>query len=87
MGEGHPGANVKSIHVLCSTDPQRALNDVYRNEIEVESLNQCQDGISQLDEHNDIAKQFKVSGTPTLIVNGTVVAGFRKTQVEKLLLN
>lgn len=87
MGKGHPGADVKSIHVLCSTDPQRALNDVYRNAIEAESLNQCQEGISQLDEHNDIAKQFKVSGTPTLIVNGTVVAGFRKTQVEKLLLN
>lgn len=85
MGAMHPGADKKSIHVLCSKDPQKALDEVYKPNVNVDALSQCEEGTKMLAEHNKIAKRFKVSGTPTLIVNGTVVSGFGKTQLEKLL--
>lgn len=85
MGQQHPGSDRKSIHVLCSKDPLTALNNVFSNSVKMDALNQCEKGEELLAKHNEIAKRFKVSGTPTLIVNGTVMAGFRKTQLVKLL--
>lgn len=85
MGESHPGSDRKSIYVLCSDDPEKALDEVFKPGSDPTKFAQCEKGTQMLKKHTEIATRFKVSGTPTLIVNGTVVAGFGKTQLDKLL--
>lgn len=85
MGKDHPNSDAQSIHVLCSKNKLQALEDVYNHHVRQDKLLTCDEGAAQLSEHSKVARQYKVSGTPTMMVNGTLLTGFRKTQLETLI--
>jgi len=81
----HPKADAKAVHVFCSNNPQQALNDVFANSVEEEALLDCEVGRAQLTEHKRISDDFGVTGTPTVVLDNSVVTGFRQAQIARYL--
>ncbi len=73
----HPAAQAKAIHILCAADPAAAFLDIYVGK-EPAHYNDCEAGRAMADEHLAISRQAGVNATPTLIVDRTLVTGFRR---------
>ena len=85
----HPDAHKEAEHVLCSEQSKQsqALTDVLNNKVDQANLLNCESGKGQLAKHDALAQQYGVTGTPLLIVAGSVVNGFDKPRLEKIIGN
>lgn len=83
----HPDAHKEAEHVLCSEQSKQsqALTDVLNNKVDQANLLNCESGKDQLAKHDALAQQYGVTGTPLLIVAGSVVNGFDKLRLEKII--
>ncbi len=73
----HPAAKAKAIHILCAAEPSAVFLEIYAGK-EPASYNDCDAGRVMADEHLAISRQVGVNATPTLIVDRTLVTGFRR---------
>ncbi len=73
----HPGAKAKAIHILCAEEPSAAFLDIYSGQ-QPARYNDCDAGRAMADEHLAISRQAGVNATPTLILDRTLVTGFRR---------
>ena len=78
-----PQARAKSIHVLCAEDADAAFAEIYAGK--TRELNRCSEGEAALDEHLRVSASAGVTGTPTLLLDGKLVTGFRQGEVEAFL--
>ncbi len=81
----HPTARGKAEHVLCAADPGKTLGDFLTGRIGTNQLKTCKEGQARLKVHEGAARKLGVTGTPTLVINGTLVAGFNPARIETLL--
>jgi len=83
----HPKAEDKARYILCSKDKQKAYEEVMSGELDNKEIAVCSDETVQtlLDEHKKAARTVGVQGTPTLVVNGALVAGANFAQIDRLL--
>jgi thiol:disulfide interchange protein DsbC len=70
MQDNHPESDAKSVHVLCSKDKLTALENLYSRKVQTKDLLTCKEGEEILEKYKNIASQYQVSGTPTLMING-----------------
>jgi len=81
----HPVARAKSIDALCSDKPGDMVGSYLRGERGTDRLIQCAEGKKRLAVHEAAAQQLGVRGTPTLVINGTLVSGFNRARIQTLL--
>lgn len=82
----HPQtAPAKAQHILCSEDKAAAFDDIYLRRIQPTAT--CETGAAQLDVHANVSSQWRVQGTPTLILDGSPVTGFRQEVIANYLAN
>jgi len=79
-----PSSKKKLEHIMCSTDKEAAKELVYSG-ADVKEFATCEQGKKQVEEQYQIAKRLGVDRTPTLIVNGTRMAGLRAEKFKQLL--
>lgn len=82
----HPQtAPAKAQHILCSDDKTAAFDDIYLRRVQPTVT--CDTGAAQLEIHANVSSQWRVRGTPTLILDGSPVTGFRKEVIANYLAN
>ena len=82
----HPQtAPAKAQHILCSDDKTAAFDDIYLRRVQPTVT--CDTGATQLEIHANVSSQWRVRGTPTLILDGSPVTGFRKEVIANYLAN
>ncbi len=81
----HPDSPQKVVHILCAKDKQAAFDAVYSGKVAPTELKQCDDGTKQLQAHETVSSQFGVSGTPMLVVEGSVITGFQEARLAQYL--
>ncbi|MEM9880811.1 MAG: DsbC family protein [Pseudomonadota bacterium] len=79
-----PTAAKKVEHILCSPDPAAEMKAVYGGAVP-QTLLSCEMGKERLRAHGQTAGDAGVSGTPTLIVDGRVISGFRTADIQAFL--
>ncbi len=80
----HPQtAPAKAQHILCSEDKAAAFDDIYLRRTQPTAT--CETGAAQLGVHANVSSQWRVQGTPTLILDGSPVTGFRKEVISNYL--
>jgi thiol:disulfide interchange protein DsbC len=82
----HPGSAAKAEHILCSPDRERAFHALYAGAAP-DKLLTCASGQAKIAADAALTSQIGVSGTPTLIVDGKLVAGFQQGELEQFLLS
>lgn len=80
----HAGSAAKAEHILCSPDPAAAFENIYAGATP-KVLATCAAGKAKLAAHDALVAQTGIGGTPTLIVGGRVVSGFRQDELEAFL--
>lgn len=83
----HPNAGQKAVHVLCSPDPEAALDELFSGNkpVPAELLRNCPEGRAKLKVHTTVSTQFGVNGTPTLVIDNSVVTGFQQERIAQLI--
>ena len=80
----HPEAAAKAEHILCSPDPAAAFKAIYAG-ARPPSLLTCKAGAEKVAADARAVKAMGVAGTPTLVVDGKLVAGFQQAELEAFL--
>ncbi len=80
----HPDSGAKAEHILCSPDPAAAFEKVYAGAAP-KVLATCAAGKAKLAAHTALVGGLGIGGTPTLIVGGRIVSGFRQDELEAFL--
>ena len=80
----HPDAASKAEHILCSPEPAAAFKAIY-NGAKPAKLETCPKGRAKVEADSALVRKIGVSGTPTLIANGTIISGFQQAQLEAFL--
>lgn len=83
----HPEARKKAVHILCSSDKEKAFDDIFSRKLALSELTHCEEGERIADIHKSISASFGVSGTPTVILGNSVVTGFRQAQIAQYIEN
>lgn len=79
----HPNAKAKVIHVLCSEDKLKALQDMF-NGVSVE-LKTCDHAENQLKEQQQVIHGLGISATPTIIIDDRLIPGFKPEIISNYL--
>ncbi|HUD90040.1 DsbC family protein [Sphingobium sp.] len=80
----HPAAAAKAEHILCSPDREAAFRAVYSGQTPP-VLRQCESGHDKVAADAELVAKVGVSGTPTLIADGTLISGFQQAELETFL--
>jgi len=80
----HPQAAAKAEHILCSPDPAAAFRSIYAGAAPPE-LRRCTAGKAKIAADAALVRTIGVSGTPTLVVDGRLLAGFQQGELEEFL--
>jgi thiol:disulfide interchange protein DsbC len=80
----HPDAAAKAEHILCSPDPAAAFKTVYGG-AKPPVLLACKAGADKVAADARAVKAMGVSGTPTLVIDGKLIAGFQQAELEAFL--
>lgn len=80
----HPDAAAKAEHILCSPDPQTEFRNIYAG-AKPATLRRCAAGEKKVAADALTVRKMGVSGTPTLIVDGSLISGFQQAQLEAFL--
>lgn len=85
----HPDAIRKSKYILCAPDKGTAIEEVFSGDLDDQKYPVCNnpDLDRILDEHQKIADELGVRGTPVFFINKHRVDGANMAQIEKLLQN
>lgn len=81
----HPTARGKAVDTFCAKEPGQRLEDYLLGRKGTAKLMDCEAGRRRLAIHEGAARKLGVTGTPTLVVNGTLVAGFNQARIQNLL--
>ncbi len=81
----HPNAHKKALHVLCAEDGHAAFEAVFENKLGYGELVSCEQGQRWLARHAQMANQFGVQATPTLVLDDVVVTGFDQARIAHYL--
>lgn len=82
----HPAAKPKVQYILSSRDKEGALREASTDAFDKGKLSQITpEGVKLQQEHEEIARENKITATPTFVINGTVVEGFDLKKLEPLL--
>jgi len=81
----HPDAPAKVVHILCSEDKEKAFHEVYTRQLAFSELKNCEQGQQLLAEHQKISSQFGVSGTPTIVLENSVLPGLDKARIAQFV--
>ena len=81
----HPDAAQKVVHILCAENKEEAFNEIYSGKVAPAALKHCEAGEKLLAKHETISSQFGVSGTPTLVVENSVITGFQEARIAQFL--
>ena len=77
-------AAAKAEHILCSEDPEQAFEEIYGG-TEPREYATCPDGRATLEAHVQMSRSMGVAGTPTLLLDGRPVEGFRQGEILAFL--
>ena len=80
----HPQAASKAEHILCSKDQAGAFRVTYAGEAP-RPLATCKEGAARVAANAQAVKAMGISGTPTLILDGRVISGFKQAEIEAWL--
>ena len=80
----HADAAAKAEHILCSPDPAAAFEKLYAGAAP-KVLATCAAGKAKVAVHAATVTQLGIGGTPTVIVDGRIVSGFRQDELEAFL--
>lgn len=80
----HPEAAAKAEHIHCSPDKEAAFKAIYAGAAPTPLLT-CPDGRARVAADAEVVRQVGISGTPTLIADGTLISGFRQAEIEEFL--
>lgn len=80
----HPEAAAKAEHILCSPDKTAEFKAIYAG-TSPKVLHKCLPGRTKVEADTDIVRKVGISGTPTLIVDGRLISGFRQAELEEFL--
>ena len=83
----HPNAKQKAVHIFCSTDKTKAFDAVFNGKIAMMELIDCDKGKRIVESHQQTSTAFGVSGTPTLVLDTSVITGYREAQIAQFLEN
>ncbi len=83
----HPNAHKEVVHILCQSPEnfETALKQTLEAKISFADMDTCQKGKDLLIKHREIAKEFGVSATPTLVINGQIIQGFNQQKLETII--
>ncbi|MGI9377295.1 MAG: DsbC family protein [Tsuneonella suprasediminis] len=80
----HPEAAAKAEHIHCSPDKEAAFKAIYAGAAPTPLLT-CPDGRAKVAADAEVVRQVGISGTPTLIADGTIISGFQQAEIEEFL--
>ena len=80
----HPEAAAKAEHIHCSPDKEAAFKAIYAGTAPA-LLRQCPEGKARVEADAGIVRGIGITGTPTLIVDGKIISGFRQAEIEEFL--
>ncbi|WP_454882993.1 DsbC family protein [Sphingomonas oryzagri] len=80
----HPGSAAKAEHILCSPDREKAYHALYAGAAP-DTLLTCPAGHAKIGADAALTSKIGVSGTPTLIIDNKLVAGFQQGELEQFL--
>jgi thiol:disulfide interchange protein DsbC len=69
----HPEAKKKSVHILCSEDPETEYQKVLTDQLS--EYKSCEKGLETFDIHEGYAKRLKITGTPMFYIDNILVEG------------
>jgi thiol:disulfide interchange protein DsbC len=82
----HPKAREKARHILSRHDSAKAYREVMSGRLDGrETYSVTPKGIKLLEEQIEIARNHKVTSTPTFMIQGRVIEGFDLQRIEKAL--
>jgi len=81
----HPNAPAKAIHILCSDNKEAAFHEVYTQQLPFNEMKNCNEGVQMLSEHEAISRQFGVNGTPTIVLENSVLPGLDKARIAQFV--
>jgi len=82
----HPQAEAKSAYVLSQKDKASALKEVFRGTFDESPIPSFDSSaVSLVRENLKLGEELGVTGTPVMIINGTIVRGARLDKLELLL--
>jgi protein-disulfide isomerase len=83
----HPNAHKEALHILCQSPEnyETAITQTLESKISFAEMDSCQQGKDLLIKHRKISKEFGVSATPTLVINGQIVQGFNQQKLEAVI--
>lgn len=87
MDQLHPNAHKESVHILCQSPDnyENAATQTLESKISYADMDSCQKGKNLLLQHRKIAKEFGISATPTLVIDGQIIQGFNKAKLEAIV--
>lgn len=80
----HPQAAAKAEHILCSPDPSAAFRSTYEG-APPQVLKSCARGKAKVEADAALVRKLGISGTPSLIVDGRLIAGFQQAELDEFL--
>jgi thiol:disulfide interchange protein DsbC len=80
----HPGSAAKAEHILCAPDKEKAFHALYGGAAP-DKLLTCAQGHAKVAADAMLTTEVGVSGTPTLVIDGKLVAGFQQGALEQFL--
>ncbi|WP_247687580.1 DsbC family protein [Pseudoalteromonas luteoviolacea] len=73
---GSESSRQKVVHILCSSDREKAMQDIYMG-IKPSKYLDCPEGREMQKVHAEATRLAGVRGTPSFIINGKLTLGFR----------
>jgi len=79
----HPDAQRSVVHIFCSDDQQQAYKDVFSGK--KLKWKTCKKGQKRAEEHLKASIAMGVNGTPSFVLGGALVQGFKKHAIQEYL--
>jgi thiol:disulfide interchange protein DsbC len=82
----HPRAREKARFILSMPDKAKAYHDVMSGRMDsLPLLESTPEGVRLQEEQLEISKRYKVTSTPTFMINGRIIEGFDLKRIEETL--
>jgi thiol:disulfide interchange protein DsbC len=82
----HPKAAIAAEHIICSENQTKAMKEIYEGK-KPQSYKSCKKGKKILRHHATASKKAGVRGTPSFLLDGELLVGFRKKELLEFLGN
>jgi thiol:disulfide interchange protein DsbC len=82
----HKESQQKSIHILCSENPEEEYLKTLNGELDGKKLKTCKEGKLKLEAMDKIKNNFGVQSTPVFLFDNVQMEGIKKNEISKLPL-